>query len=190
MSDFLFFDLETTSLNPMTGEIITGYFIHTDNKLTKRAEFKLQTKPEVWSKDAEKVHGISKAKASTFPSLRESIDALMSWAPKTSTLVCHASYNFNYYFDCAFLQMALHRLDRTHDYWVRFPNRKSTVTMARQVLKRQKGNDLKSLCDKLNIKLERHHDAKQDAIACYEVFKELSRIQRELRGGLIGALPD
>lgn len=108
--NILYFDLETTGINPYTAEIITGYFeLHTDQSSNS---FFLQSQVNQWSHEAEMIHGISQVEMRGFPAKKQALDGLVAFLSSAMPFDCCLYANpktpLGYlFYDVAVLQMEL-----------------------------------------------------------------------------------
>ena len=172
-------DLESTSVLPLDAEIITGYFISCNPDLTIKSEFEFKAKPRLWSYEAEKIHGITKEEADTFPTFKEAYPDLIAWirAQKSTEFWCHANANMfgkNSYYDHAVLRMRFADMNDEDYFAISMMKPYSTHTLCKMFRDQYQfeGFKLNMVCKTLGIELK-HHDAKSDALACYEIIKQL-----------------
>ena len=175
----LIVDLETTSVLPLDAEIITGYFISCNPDLSIKSEFEFKAKPRLWSYEAEKIHGITKEEADTFPTFKEAYPDLIAWIreQKSTEFWCHANANMfgkNSYYDHAVLRMRFAEMNDEDYFVISMMKPYSTHTLAKHLQSHFnfEGFKLNMICKTLGIQLK-HHDAKSDALACYEIIKKL-----------------
>lgn len=87
----IFFDLETTGLNPHTCEIIEAYFEKENGEALH-----FYARPAKWSEEAEAIHGFSREETRTFPKLSEGLKKLESWLPREPfNFVCYVNPKSN-----------------------------------------------------------------------------------------------
>lgn len=108
----LFFDIETTGLNPYTAEILTGCFILLDKENNYIDEYEFKSQVDTWSESAEKIHKISFSESSTYPSKRQALDGFTRWLSGLPLFECYLFANPNtelgyLFYDVATLQMQL-----------------------------------------------------------------------------------
>lgn len=86
----VFFDCETTGINPYCNEIIEAYFYVNDD-----INYYYKAKPDSWNEDAEKVHKISYAQALTYPDKKEALSDLAKWLKqfKSFRFITYANKN-------------------------------------------------------------------------------------------------
>jgi DNA polymerase III epsilon subunit-like protein len=70
----VFFDCETTGINPYCSEIIEAYFYVNDD-----VNYYYKARPLEWSNEAQAIHGISYASASLYPDKSIAINNLINW---------------------------------------------------------------------------------------------------------------
>jgi len=183
VSHFLVCDVEATSANPLNAQLLTGCFMLCDSDFDIVDRLDLKARPRFWDKEAEEassIHGITLAKANTFPAFNDAMETLKIWLDSIppSHFVAHANRNifgkFSTY-DYAVLTSNLFDYKFSHYSLYRSAPRKlilSTHSLAK-FLSIDSALDLKSLANKLGVELSEHHDAQADAMACYEIFKKL-----------------
>lgn len=85
-------DFETDSLNQHFAQIIEGYFVKPDGEA-----YHLKCKPfGEWSKEAEKIHHISRDRAWSYGHPRDELAKLLQWLPNSWNMVCFANKNHFY----------------------------------------------------------------------------------------------
>jgi len=194
--NFLICDFETTGLVPEVCEIISGCCLLTDGESILE-EYTFEAQANNWGKEAEEasqIHRITRERNLMAPPIAEALDQIDRLLEEPATLVCHANpENFGkvYLFDYAVLEMAYHRLDRHWDFRKKIADRWSTLAwyymlVKDNVLPSPENYRLPTLCREQGIKIGNHHDAKDDTIMAYELFKRLRRIQDEPREGYDG----
>lgn len=123
----IFADFETTGINPMQDEIITGYFVN--NTTGEIFDFKSQVNK--WSDEAEKIHKISESEMHTYPTKDYAYQELLKWLPGEFELVCYANQNTMHgfvTFDYAILKMEImDHLGIYHEH--QLPNRFSSYSV-------------------------------------------------------------
>lgn len=70
----IFFDCETTGINPYCAEVIEAYFYVNDE-----VSYHYKAKPLEWSYEAQAIHGISYATASLYPEKSIAVKNLINW---------------------------------------------------------------------------------------------------------------
>jgi DNA polymerase-3 subunit epsilon len=172
----IFGDIETTGLDPLRNEILTGSFISSNGQeKLKEIDLKFRPRfPKKWSIEAEAVHKISLDEAMTFPRHEESMDELMGFINGHSSFVCHALPLFGQHFDWAFIKVAAFDMG----YWynlqksIREDRVNSTITLAKKKITLP-DYKLNTLCKHFGIELD-HHNAKSDVNACFEIYRKLN----------------
>ena len=183
---FIVVDLECTDKIISNAQILTGCFLHCDQDLNVIDRFDLQARPQIWDKSADfstSIHGISRELAMSFPVWKKSGAKLVQWMkskPK-SYFVCHSNrtiFGKFYTYDYAVLKTQLFDLGLHWDLYRTCPERMiiSTHSIAKHISHQMdlgSSLDLKSLSDKLGLKLKNHHNAESDALMCLEILKRL-----------------
>lgn len=154
-------DLETTGLSPLVDRIIELAAI----KVTPE-------KVEVWDElinpgveippFTTDIHGITQDMVKDKEPLSKRLPSFLEFI-EDLPLVAH-----NAKFDVGFILFAQHQLG--------FPLGKNdvycTVKASRNAFENMPNHKLGTLAEKLDLKLENHHRAQDDALACLEVFKQ------------------
>ena len=175
---YVVFDLETTSLNPVTGEILTGSFIKCDEEFNQAQILNLTFRPLVhkdfWDASAQNIHGISWEAAQDFTPAMESMAELDAFLEGVSTRCVFANYQQvqgKYYFDVAYLRsyydnyFGFYSLNQKCQWQV------SAHTLYKKI--HSGPANLKAVCKALGIEQLSHHDAGDDARVTLEIFKQL-----------------
>lgn len=182
---FCVVDLETTGTNPSTSAILTGTFLILNESLTIVANKRIQCRPWKWTDEADQasyVHGITKEMTEDWPLFSDIAHDLIRFFldHQCRYFVCHAkrdAFGKMVTFDHAFLKMALFPTDLYWDFLQIFPEKKiiSTHSLASYFQSDYdfEKKDLKSVARSLGVTLTNHHDDRDDAFACYEIFKKL-----------------
>lgn len=178
-----FVDIETTNLKPWSAEILTAYFIITDEELRVKDEREFRFKPiekYQWSDEAADVHNISWSDAQLFPDKKESTDNLCSWLKyygNDFSFICHARPIATRLdlFDYQHLLAHFWLLDRRVDFYKIFDEKKveSTVLSSRKEAEKRFGFRKQSLdhwAKKLGFKLD-HHNARSDCHGLLNVYR-------------------
>lgn len=179
----VFNDIETSGLRPWQSEIITSYFIVTDDNLEVVDEREFRFKPTEkfqWSSEAAAVHGYSWRDAQLFPDKAKSTSSLCDWLKSHGTnfsYVCHALpfasrvdlFDYQHLFAHFWCQ------DRREDFHLLFPEEKvrSTVIKSKKQAQQKWGIENQKLdtwAKRLGFVL-RHHNAESDTRACLQVYK-------------------
>jgi DNA polymerase III epsilon subunit-like protein len=182
----LFYDFETTGLDPLSNEIITAGLINDK-------EHQFTFKPNKPTYGGESVHGISKFRAMQFSDRYDSLMKMLKLFTPDSYLCCYANPKQNksiYLYDFAMLKAELYLLDyNLYLKFIRaFPKEKQIdmYHMAKAAYKNKEISGLKiknkrasfsldSLAQAFDIKFK-HHNALEDARVTKEIFKRLSDI--------------
>jgi len=136
----IYFDCETTGLNPYADEIITAYFeVHEGGKIIDSYDFKSQTNN--WSDEAQKIHKITYEEMRSHPPKKEAFRKLLGWMPKNFSFVTFVNKNTMFgtlNFDVVILENELNLLGCERDYLTRKHNARDHITihtLARQCAK-------------------------------------------------------
>lgn len=172
-------DLETTGVNCLDAEIITGHFIAFDEKFDIKQQFSIKSCPRKWSESAEMIHGISYEQARKWPEFADVFEDIWDFfeSNKPDAFWCHAKtdmFGKEVYFDHAILRYQM-LLYGDLPYWVINRVRPySTLSLAKITNSyfQFEGFSLDAVCSRLNIDLK-HHDAKSDCQAAYQIIKKL-----------------
>jgi DNA polymerase III epsilon subunit-like protein len=186
VKNLTFFDLETTDKNAHQAEIVTAYF-----KTIRRSDFSVvdefyqEVRPEVWSYEAEEIHGITKEVADSFESKETALPKIFEYVWKNvddSIFLCYANpnnYGAFFYYDWGVLkQTAFDISDDFYYHWlerVRNAAVYSVYTLASEVLVRKKDVPnfrQESIAKYYEIEYN-PHDAKEDVDALIEIYKRL-----------------
>jgi DNA polymerase-3 subunit epsilon len=176
-------DLETTGFHKYKNEVIEiGAVEILENKTLGRS-FQAYLKPtRMQYYGGEEAHGISAKKALKFPSRRETLIKFLEFLVPIKDyfsleFIQHADNNFDFDFlkNC-FIEESLHDSFFTaFDYNKTF----STLDLARKKLD-IKSKSLPDVCNYLDIRMERHHSALSDAMACAQIYCKLSDSNKQL----------
>jgi DNA polymerase III epsilon subunit-like protein len=173
-------DLETTGVNVFDAEIVTGYFLSVNpDTFEILGQFELKCNPFKWSYEAQEIHGITREEAATFRKFSEVYENLINWliTQRASEFWCHAKvkmYGKLTFFDHAVLRLRMMEMGDFPYFEIEKLKPYSTHSLA-SVLASDYGFEkfsLDYLCSRLGITLK-HHDAKSDTLACYEIIKKL-----------------
>jgi DNA polymerase III epsilon subunit-like protein len=184
-------DCETTGINPYYSEVIEAYFYIDDNNA-----FHLKARPDNWCYEAEQIHKISYAQASTYPDKKTAYRELLQWLPKDFRFISYVNKNtelgtINFDVACIWNELNLLGMPQYHlenVYKMKPPisildlARKAANNGLYQPLKGKSGrvsysqeNTYKALFnEKYNA-----HDAKEDVLALVRIHKELVRLNNE-----------
>jgi DNA polymerase III epsilon subunit-like protein len=180
---FCVVDLETTSGNVSNAEILSGTFLAIDSTFLVLDEYQIKCRPRKWTEEAiesTKIHGITQQMTMGLPLFSEVQDDLFKWFKKFmfKHFVCHAKrdmYGKKTTFDHAVIRLNLFPSAQYWDFVNMFNERNiiSTHSLASYLDKKYnfEKKDLKTVARQLGVTLENHHDDREDAIACYEIFK-------------------
>ena len=180
---FCVVDLETTSGNVNNAEILSGTFLAVDSTLMILDEYQIKCRPMKWNDEAIesiKIHGITQQMTVGLPLFTEVKDELFKWFKRYmfKHFVCHAKrdmYGKKTTFDHAVIRLNLFPSDQYWAFVNMFNERNIISTHSLASYLDNKYNfekkDLKTIARQLGVKLENHHNDRDDAIACYEIFK-------------------
>lgn len=188
------FDLETTGIDVTRAEIITGYFsIIESNEIVD--DYHMFSKPDVWSEEAAKIHGIDKSEADTFPNKAEAFRSLLTWIKKHSPkqfMVYANPDNFGEYFhyDIAVIKWQLYYLSESPHFFYKYFNDNviSVYTMAKEAHKNGLYHIPRSSKNRVNYSMEnvyhalfskryKAHDAKHDVNATLKIYNKLNALK-------------
>lgn len=199
-------DYETTSLDPVAGDIISGHMILTDRFVCVKDSLDFRARPDAsgWQESAAEVHGFTLKECLKFPRPEEVAKEIYTWLHpyrQKITMVYHGMSRSFFdkekqqwswgAFDPKFLYFLFYKIDKFYRYYEIFDKYKtpiSTVDMAKKVLKapvRAKFNmdkhdvadfRLDTLCKHFDIPLQ-HHNARSDAEACMQIFKQCKEME-------------
>ncbi len=153
------FDLETTGLSPIVDKIVEISAI----KITKDGVelFDHMLNPQIpIPKSSTDIHGINDSHVQDKPTIKEILPMFADFIKDTS-VVAH-----NIIFDAGFLIYNFHK----EDIAMSNINSYCSCKLARIFIKKAKNHKLKTLSDYFSIKIENHHRALDDAIACMKIF--------------------
>lgn len=158
-ADFVVFDIETTGFSPVKNRIIEiGAVKVSDGQITER--FSTFVNPDVPIPfEIEKLTGINDSMVMTAPFIDTVLPEFLEFCGD-AVLVAH-----NANFDMSFIIENAHRLnlDREFTYV-------DTVGIARILLPHQAKHTLDAVAKTMNVSLENHHRAVDDAEATAEIF--------------------
>jgi DNA polymerase-3 subunit epsilon len=177
MSRQIFFDTETTGLNPEAGDrIIEIGCVEFVNRRPTGNNKHFYINPERANhEDAVKIHGLTDEFLADKPVFAAIVQELMDYLEGAEVLIHNAS------FDLGFMDAELRRLGRP-----RFVEHRVTVTdtllMAREMFP-GKSNSLDALCRRLGVDNSNRslHGALLDAGLLAEVYLQMTRGQESLR---------
>ena len=172
----IFFDTETTGLNPESGDRIVevGCVEMVNRRLTGR-HLHLYLNPErKGSEEAIKVHGLTDAFLADKPRFAEIADELIDFLQGADVVIHNAA------FDVGFVNAELKRLGRPLFHTVAAKTT-DTLLMAREMFP-GKANSLDALCRRLDVDNTKRtlHGALMDAQLLSEVYINMTRGQDSL----------
>ena len=172
----IFFDTETTGLNPESGDRIVevGCVEMLNRRLTGR-HLHLYINPErKGNEEAIKIHGLTDAFLSDKPKFAEIADELLDFLRDADVVIHNAA------FDVGFLNAELRRLGREPFHTIA-GQVTDTLLMAREMFP-GKANSLDALCKRLDVDNSKRtlHGALMDAQLLADVYINLTRGQDSL----------
>lgn len=167
--DLVFFDLETTGLDAITGDAIceVGAIKIKERNETERFSSLVNPKKEI-PQEAQSIHGISNEDVKSAPYFEEIVDKLTYFLQNSIILA------YNVAFDMKFLECELKKINYPT---VQLPA-VDILTMARDTLKLPKYN-LGALANFFKIETKISHRALEDAICASKVFFKLGENLKE-----------
>ena len=152
-------DLETTGLSPLVDHIIEIAAIKVVND--KTVTFKTLIKPPVSiPEETIQFHGITDEDVKDAPTIKEILPKLLEFIGGLPIIAHNAK------FDCGFLTFAFHK----NNIKVEPSDVFCTVKAARKAIKGVENYKLSTLSKQLEIPLQNHHRAFDDALACLLLF--------------------
>jgi len=197
----IFFDLETTGINPYTCEVIEGNFQEYIND-KKTREYNFKSRVNYWCSDAAIIHKISKKECMSYPDKKDAYRNLLSWLPKDFTFFTFANKNtelgvINY--DVAVLENELNLIGCGNYFLKNTFNMKAPISvhsLAKEAAKRQCFTPIKKKSQSGRMiqtftqenvyraifgRGYRGHRAKIDVDKLVEIYYELLRLSNETR---------
>lgn len=191
----LAFDCETTGLQPFDGDRVIEFaavelMIGPDGRVAERRDHSWMINPGIpIPKEVSNLTGIKDedvANAPPFEEVGEAIRALF----EDAVTVAH-----NYTFDLGFLRAEAQRMEMR---WPEPLAEIDTVDLSIRCFPEARSHRLDAVCQRLDVALDQHHRATDDAAACGTVFIELARkndIEDDLQSmlewaGAIGRPPE
>lgn len=198
----LFFDLETTSLDCYSAEIIEGYFVLKDENNKKISEHYLKSQVDNYNAEAYGVHGISEALMRTYLPKKAALDNLSEFLSSCGLFEAIVYANPNqmgsiYHYDVAVLQMQLMNhlhVDKLEHQPFKPQKITSVYTMAKEAIKEGLIDPVKKDNNRADLSLSgvykalfgnsfNAHNAKEDVEAMLKVYKEI--IDRRNNGAIV-----
>jgi DNA polymerase III alpha subunit (gram-positive type) len=191
----IYFDCETTGLNPYADEIITAYFeVHKNGIVVDSYNFKSQTNN--WSDEAQEIHKITYEQMRSHPPKKEAFRNLLGWMPNNFSFVTFVNKNTMFgtlNFDVVILENELNLLGCERDFLTRKHNAKNHVTihtLARECAKQNLFQPIMSDKNRPSFSQENvymalfgekynSHNAKEDVKALVRIHKRLIQLQDE-----------
>jgi len=157
--DFVVFDIETTGLNASTDRIIEiGAVKVSRGKITDRFSTFVNPKIPIPDKIVE-LTGITDEMVKDAPEIEEVLESFLNFS-KDCVLVAH-----NAQFDTGFIKVNAGRYNKPFQYCIL-----DTLELTRALFPELKRHRLNVVAKHLNVKLENHHRAVDDAGATAEIF--------------------
>lgn len=174
-----FLDLETTSKNPNTTEILTAYL-----RTRKIYDFSiiddiyLTFNPQLYIEDSYSIHGISRQEADSFNDKHDSLRLLLKYMLKhrNGLFCCHANHlvfgSYGLFDEQVIRSECLYQSEKTYWWYLaqKF-NWISTHTLAKHFLNLE-NYGLKSISDYYGFEFD-HHNCKSDVEAMENIFIKL-----------------
>ena len=162
----IFYDLETTGVNPESDEIIE---IGAKDNYGNIFEKLINPKKEIPDK-IELLTGISNKKIKYRNDIERSYDLINNWFDfdkknknyKEVYLIAHNGDNFDYKFISKHFNIKCKCID--------------TLTLYRKLLPCQRSHSIKTLCEIYNIDCSKHHRALEDVIILEKLYYKAFRI--------------
>lgn len=198
----VFFDCETTGINPYCSEIITAFFY-----IDEYTSYEYKAKPLIWSAEAQAIHGITYQEACFYPEKSIAINNLINWFANTIS----DSFRFLTYvkketelghinFDVAILANELDLNGYPFYYLENKLNMKQPLSVydtAKWCAKQGyftpiRGKSGRQSFSQLNVHKALFnycydaHDAKEDVYALVRIYKELLRLKNENKSSIFG----
>jgi len=189
----IFYDAETTGINPYCSEIIEAFFY-----ISKDNFFHLKCRPDDWSYEAEEIHKIPEHVAMCYPEKKEAFRDLLKWLPNNFRFVTYANKNTelgHINFDVAILVNELSLLGCRNYHLENVYNMKpnlSVHTLAAEcarkrlftpIKKRSKtGKMIQSLTQEnvykalFGVNYDGAHDARKDVMALIDIHNKLTML--------------
>jgi len=189
----VFFDCETTGLDPLRNDIITGFFLLTDNNNNIIDELEIEVAPDrsyfTWSPAAEKIHGIKMETAYDFPprekviiTILEFFDRNLNQRPSENIFIMQA-YPYKFfgqdgqpswpYFDWHFLFFMFYKENAEFLLRKYFTYNPKETTLTLWYKLKEYGlakRNLESASQVVGYKFD-HHNAKADTLCLFECWK-------------------
>lgn len=192
----IFFDCETTGINPYCSEIITAFFYIDDNNT-----YEYKARPLQWSKNAELIHNISYAEASLYPDKSEALTNLINWLPNTSKgfrFITYTNKNTELGFINFDVAILCNELDLNGYPFYTLENKYNMKTplsvheTAKWCAKQGYFTPVRGASGRQSFSQENvhkslfkfgynSHDAKEDVLALVRIYKELLRLRNEIK---------
>ncbi len=165
---YVVFDIETTGLSPHACEIIEIGAVKIENGvITDRFSQLINPNMPIPAKITE-LTGITDDDVSGMPSIDEVLPQFLEFC-KNSTVVAH-----NASFDCGFIKYNATKLNLIFD------NKSAdTLKLSRELFPNAEKHTLDAVCKRLDISLENHHRAVDDANATAEIFLKFAEMHKE-----------
>lgn len=168
----IFFDLETTGINPALDEVVSCAYIADKNGESFLRNY-FYVRPEKFSADAQKIHGIKEEQLISARSQAQFAETMLSLFEKfPGEIICHSrssnlTFDLGFVFAASFYNGLRERFYRAREKITEI----STIDMAKNKLA-VKDYSLKTIANYFNINLK-HHDARSDVEACRLIYYKL-----------------
>lgn len=181
----IYLDCETTGINPMYHEIIEAYFY-----INEDINYHLKARPDNWCEQAEQIHKISYAQASTYSDKKTAYRELLKWLPKDFRFITYVNKNTelgHINFDVAILVNELNILGTPNYYLENTYKMKpaiSVLDIARKCANNGLFQPLKGASGRVSYSQSNVYKAlfndNYNAHNCVDDVKALVRIHKEL----------
>ena len=192
----IFYDSETTGINPYCSEIIEAYF-----KIDENNDYYLKAKVDKWSIEAEEIHKIPEFKAMQYHDKKTAYRNFLNWLPESFRFITYANMNTELgfiNFDVAILENELNLLGCPNYFLKNKYKMKQNIsvhTMAKEAVKNglfkpvkrksKTGRMIPSYKQEdvyyalFGERYNNAHDAKVDVIALERIYKYLIESKHE-----------
>lgn len=180
-----FLDLETTSANPNTAEILTAYLSTRSSDDFRLIEsLYLTFRPDKYLDDSYKIHKITRDQCALFDDKWDSYRRLLEYLRKygSGLFCCHANHlifgSYGYFDRQVIEQVAFTYTNETQKptyYWFQKQNFRfiSTHTIAKKEIEIPNYSLDNVYQYFFGDKFDDHHDAKEDVIATEKIFRKM-----------------
>lgn len=188
---FLFLDIEATGLKITDSEVLTIGAIKTNKKLEVVDQKLFELRPYNWLPrydQAVSVHGITRARAISFPDKKETLKQFLDWIQDPHYFICHANKINDNSYDYSLIQQEMFDINELEKFRLLLGNKSlsthhiSKTYLTNQMIGKHKEKlplSLKELCNYFCIEMGDHHSALDDARSCLEIARRLRDINEE-----------